>query len=137
MNDQNTTVQDLMDRVSKFRKARGWGDDDQKDIAISIMLEAAELLEHFQWVQTGEVIGNENWRNAVGEEAADVVFLIMELMTELDIDFADAFDKKVKKQEKKYPIERFNPNMTAEEQRKEYHKVKASTRSDYPFGDGE
>jgi len=135
MNDRTTTVQDLKDRVRKFREERGWKDDDLKDIAISILLESAELLEHFQWVKTGEVIGNEKWRHAVGEEAADVLFLLMEICEELGIEVSSAFSAKVSKQEKKYPVERFNPSMTPEEQMKEYRRVKASTRSDYPFGE--
>jgi dCTP diphosphatase len=93
MTDQETTIQELKDMVKKFREERGWLDTDQKDIAISVCLEAAELLEHFQWAKTEDVIDNPKWKEAVGEEISDIVFLLMEMVDRLGIDLASAFDE--------------------------------------------
>ena len=95
---------------------------------------AAELLEHFQWVSTESVKDNERWTRAVGEEMADVVFLIMEMADSLGVDVAEAFEKKLVKQAEKYPLSEFNPGMSQEEQIQSYYKVKAKTRTDHPFG---
>lgn len=135
MTDNATTIQELKEIVRKFREERGWMDNDQKDIAISICLEAAELLEHFQWAQTNDVKDNAKWRKAVGEEISDIVFLIMEMVDRLDIDLASAFREKTVKQAKKYPVDQFNPSLTREEQMKAYYRVKAKTRTDHPFSE--
>jgi dCTP diphosphatase len=135
MTDQQTTIQELKDRVREFRAARGWMETDQKDIAISICLEAAELLEHFQWVKTERVKDDVRWRKALGEEMADVLFLMMELAESFEIDLAAAFEAKTNKQEKKYPLEDFNPEKSVEEQMRAYYRIKAKTRTDYPFGE--
>jgi dCTP diphosphatase len=135
MTDTQTTIQELKERVRGFRAARGWMETDQKDIAISICLEAAELLEHFQWVKTDAVKDDVRWRKALGEEMADVLFLMMELAESFGIDLAAAFEAKTNKQEKKYPLEDFNPQKSDEEQMKAYYRIKAKTRTDYPFRD--
>lgn len=135
MSDKTTTIQDLKDRVRKFREERGWMQTDQKDIAISIVLEAAEILEHFQYVKSEDVQDSPKWRQAVGEEIADVIFLIMEMVDRYEIDLAEAFAAKVAKQEKKYPKEVFRPGMSMQEQMKEYFKVKAKTRVNHPFAE--
>ncbi len=135
MNDTTTTIQQIKEKVKQFREERGWLDTDQKDIAISVCLEAAELLEHFQWAQTEDVMHDERWRKAVGEEIADVVFLLMEMCDRLEIDLASAFEQKVSKQAQKYPVSDFNPNLTRAEQMQAYYRVKARTRSDHPFAD--
>lgn len=128
MNDQVTTLKEIKVKVRQFRAERGWLETDPKDVALSIVLEAAEILEQFQWVKTEEVINNAKWRQAVGEEIADVLYLISELATELEIDIADAFEKKLEKQGKKYPVGRFRPDMSKVERMKEYYQIKAQTR---------
>ncbi|OGV97293.1 hypothetical protein A2W24_06310 [Microgenomates group bacterium RBG_16_45_19] len=135
MNDKQTTVQELKERVKQFRAERGWTDTDQKDVAISICLEAAELLEHFQWVKTEEVKDHSRWRQAVAEEMADVLFLLMELAEQFDIDLAKAFQAKVTKQANKYPLSEFNPSKSKQELRQAYYRIKSKTRTDHPFAE--
>ncbi len=135
MNDQVTTFQEIKDRVRRFRAERGWVETDPKDVALSIVLEAAEILEQFQWVTTEEVVDKPRWRQAVGEEIADVVYLLSELATELQIDIADAFEKKISKQAHKYPLSRFRPEMTKAERMKEYYRIKAKTRGGHPLNE--
>lgn len=137
MNDQKTTIEDLKKRVRKYHTDRGWTATDQKDIAISLALEAAEVLEHFQWHSTKDVINNSEWRNAVGEELSDVLFLMLEMASELDIDLAKAFDQKIKKQEKKYPTSHFNPDIDMKEQMQSYYQVKAKTRGGHPLAEAD
>lgn len=137
MNDKQTTIQQLKEKVTNFRAERGWTHTDQKDVAISITLEAAEILEHFQWHKTETVISNPEWRHAVGEEIADVMFLLLELATELELDLADTFAKKIIKQEKKYPTKDFNPNLNEVEQMNAYYQVKAKTRGGHPLATSE
>ena len=64
-----------------------------------------------------------------------MVFLLMEMCDRLEIDLAEAFDKKVTKQASKYPVSDFNPNLTKAQQMQAYYRVKAKTRSDHPFAD--
>jgi NTP pyrophosphatase (non-canonical NTP hydrolase) len=72
-------MDDLVKEVLAFRDERDWGQfHNPKDLAISITLEAAELLEHFQWKTAGEVaafVASEENRKQVGEEMADVLIL--------------------------------------------------------------
>lgn len=131
MNDQVTTLKEIKGKVRQFRAERGWLETDPKDVALSIVLEAAEILEQFQWVKTEEVIKNPKWRQAVGEEIADVLYLLSELVTELEIDIAEAFEQKLAKLGKKYPIGRFRPDMSKTERMKEYYQIKAQTRGGF------
>jgi DNA-directed RNA polymerase specialized sigma subunit len=64
-----------------------------------------------------------------------VVFLVMEVADSLGIDVAEAFEKKLAKQAEKYPLSDFNPDKNHEEQIEAYRKIKAKTRTDYPFGE--
>lgn len=135
MNDKTTTIQELKKKVRRFREERGWLKTDQKDIALSIVLEAGEILEHFQWVKTEEVIGDKRWRQAVGEEMADVLFLMLEMAEVLEVDLANAFEKKVEKQAKKYPLNQFNKDIPMAEQLRAYYEVKAKTRGGHPLAE--
>lgn len=138
MNDKVTTFQEVKDEVRRFRAERGWLTADPKDVALSIVLEAAEILEQFQWVKSEEVVNNPRWRQAVGEEIADVLYLLSELATELEIDIAQAFEQKLAKQGKKYPLESFSPEMTKEQRMKAYYQIKAKTRGGHhPLADDE
>ena len=59
MNDKKMTIQGLRDKIHKFHVKRKWDKEDPKDIAVSIALEAAEVLELFQWRGGKEVLQNE------------------------------------------------------------------------------
>lgn len=99
-------IQELTDRILEFREARDWKQfHNYKDVAISLVLEATELLEHFQWKSTQEVLYHiEEQRKEIGEELADILYWVLLLSHDLDIDIKVAFMEKMEKNAKKYPV---------------------------------
>lgn len=96
----------LLDKIKKFRDERDWKQfHNHKDMAISIVLESAELLEHFQWKNNEEIekAVKEN-HEEIGEEMADILVYLLELSDNLGIDIIEAAEKKMKKNEIKYPV---------------------------------
>ena len=133
MNDQTTTIADLRKRIQEFRAKRGWTKEDPKDIALSLILEASELLEHFQWLTGDEVASNAKIKEAISEEMSDVLWWLINLGHRLNIDIAASFERKLAKNAKKYPGELFSPTKTEEEQTHEDYKIKAATRGGHPL----
>jgi NTP pyrophosphatase (non-canonical NTP hydrolase) len=107
MSDQKTTVSELRDMVRRFVEARDWRQfHSPKNLSMSLAIEAAELMEHFQWITTdaSRTVGdNAEKRVAVSEELADVVCYALALANELDIDLTEALRDKMVKNERKYP----------------------------------
>ena len=103
-----TNISDLQARIQKFVDDRDWDQfHNPKDISISLMLEAAEVLEHFQWKNSEEMTEHVNsHKYEVGEELADVMYWVLLLAKKLDVDLGKIFEKKMLKNEKKYPIEK-------------------------------
>jgi len=105
MSDQKQTVQELKDAVEAFIVARDWAKfNDPKSLSMSIAIEAAELMEIFQWTSTQdswEIGASEHLR----EELADVMIYCLRLASALDIDVAKAIEEKIVKNGKKYPVE--------------------------------
>lgn len=98
----------LTAQIIEFRDARDWKQfHNPKDLAISLSLEASEVLEHFQWKSKEEmekyVVGS---KQEIGEELADVLYWVLLMSHDLNIDILEALDKKVSKNEKKYPVEK-------------------------------
>lgn len=101
-------IRNLTDKIIKFRNARDWKQfHNPKDVAISLILEAGELLEHYQWKNKEEMRKHikEN-KEAISEEVADVLYWILLASHDLKIDPVKALEKKLKKNEEKYPIEK-------------------------------
>lgn len=120
-NDSNTTLQDLKDAFVQFRDERGWGKHHKpKNLAMSIAIEAAELMEHFQW----DDYGSED-KQGIADELADVLGYCISFAETMDIDIATAFFHKVEHNKKKYPVEIFSPNHDDAEA---YRKIKAAYR---------
>jgi len=93
---------DLQKRILEFRDARNWAQyHNPKDIAVCLSVEAAELLELFLWKQPREPL-----RERVGEELADVLYSVLLLAKEYEIDLHAAMLDKLAKNEAKYPIEK-------------------------------
>ena len=107
MNELN----DLMQKVNKFRDDRNWRQiHNEKDLAISVNLEASELLELFQW-QTSEETVEGNFPE-LKEELADVLIYAFMLADNLDLDIKEIMEAKLKLDELKYPVEKSkNSNM--------------------------
>jgi NTP pyrophosphatase (non-canonical NTP hydrolase) len=101
-------VEDVLKRIRQFRDERDWMKfHDPKNLAMSISIEAAELLEHFQW-KTGEEAGRyaaEN-REALADEVADVAIYLFELADNIGIDLAAAIHRKLDKNAAKYPVDK-------------------------------
>ena len=106
--DGRITVQELKEQVSRFRDERDWLKYDKpKDLAISISLEAAELLEHFQWKtdeQVNESLKDETNLGEVTNEVADVMIYCLGLSDVLRIDVSKAVERKLSKNSEKYPV---------------------------------
>jgi len=106
--DQMSEVKSIIGKIKKFRDERDWMQfHDPKNMAISIILEASELLEHFQWKTKDEV---EKYvlmhREEVQDEIADIAMYLFETADNLGIDLLSAMEKKLAKNSKKYPIEK-------------------------------
>ena len=106
--DQRTTIAALRKRVSNFRDERNWlKDNTPKNLAISISVEAAELLEHFQWKtdeQIREAVKHRAKKDQVSDELADVLILCLGFSDAMGIDVSDAIEAKLKKVAEKYSV---------------------------------
>ncbi len=111
MTDSSTTIAELRQVIADFIAEREWQRyHDPKNLAMSIAIEAAELMEHFQWVrseETAAVLENERQRAEIIDEVADVACYLLSLANALGIDLSDAVHAKVAKNAAKYPVERF------------------------------
>jgi dCTP diphosphatase len=111
MSDQTTPVADLKALVAKFVQERDWNQfHSPKNLSMSIAIEAAELMEHFQWLtidQSRDVFAQPEKLAAIGEELADVLCYSLALANELKIDVAEAVRHKMIKNAVKYPAAEF------------------------------
>src|SRR5215216_7435802 len=101
-------MQDTLARIRKFRDDRDWKQfHDPKNLAASVCIEAAELLELFQWMSGAEATryAAEN-RERVSEEIADVAIYLIELADIAGIDLARAIEAKLEKNAVKYPVDK-------------------------------
>lgn len=95
------SLESVMADINRFRDARNWRPNhNEKDLALSLSLEAAELLEIYQWKTPEE--GNQD-REHLEEEIADVLIYAFMLADNLDMDIEDIIEKKLEKNAKKYP----------------------------------
>ena len=103
-------MDDLVKAVLAFRDQRDWRQfHNPKDLAISITLEAAELLEQFQWKTPAEVetfLADAANRRQVGEEMADVLILLVSMADAVGLDLVQAAWAKLEANARKYPVER-------------------------------
>ena len=101
-------LDELLQKIKKFRDERNWAQfHNHKDMAISIVLEASELLEHFQWKKDDEINAFDNSKNErIEEEIADILIYLVELSDNLGINILEAAGKKLEKNAKKYPVDK-------------------------------
>lgn len=99
-------IKKITAKIKKFRDQRDWMQfHDHKNMAISLMLEAAELLEHFQWKNSAEVEAHvKEHKEDIQDEIADIAMYLFELSDNLGFDLIKAMDKKLKKNIAKYPV---------------------------------
>lgn len=91
-----------MQRIIEFRDERGWASyHNEKDLAISISLEANELLENFQWRNSEEAVTAS--KQNIKEEMADVFIYLLQLAEKMNVDLEEEALKKMEKNALKYP----------------------------------
>lgn len=110
--DETTTIAQLRELMRVFVAERHWEKyHNPKNLAVSAAVEAGELLELFQWLDTEEARtragGEEAFRKAVGEELSDVLLYLLSLANSMDLDVSTIVHAKMVKNRKKYPAEQF------------------------------
>jgi dCTP diphosphatase len=109
--DSQTTLADLRQWVSRFVEQRDWRQfHSPKNLSMALAIEAAELMEHFQWLtpeQSRSVAAEPDRLAPVAEELADVFCYALAMANQLDIDVSAAIRDKMKKNERKYPVEEY------------------------------
>lgn len=104
---QPLTVAQLAQRLQQFADARDWGQfHSPKNLASALIVEAGELLEHFQWMTEDQSrqLGAEK-KQAVAHEMADVLLYLVQLSSSLGVDLMAAASEKMAINEQKYPVE--------------------------------
>lgn len=97
--------EETINKIFKFRDDRDWKQfHNPKDLAISISLEAAELLEVFQW--SGADVSNEGKQDKIKEELADVLNYCVLMADACELDLDEIVQEKIKINERKYPVEK-------------------------------
>jgi len=102
------TVANLRRRVARFVAARDWGQyHEPKNLSMSIAIEAAELMEHFQWLdpdRASQALRDDDKLVAVADELADVLIYSLSLANVLDIDVSAAILGKLDRNEHRFPV---------------------------------
>lgn len=111
MSDGCTTVAELKALVQRFVAERQWQEfHDPKNLSMSIAIEAAELMEHFQWRrsdQLDEVRTNPDAMRLIREETADILAYLLSFAHRMDIDLSQALADKMAGNAARYPVEQF------------------------------
>ncbi len=98
-------MEDLIQKIIEFRDQRNWKQyHNPKDLAISLSLEASELLENFQWKSNEEAL-TERFEQ-IRDEIADVGIYLLLLADDLGIDLEQTILDKLQKNSEKYPVEK-------------------------------
>ena len=108
--DKKITIAQIKKELENFSKKRDWKKyHTPKDLAISISIEAGELLETFQWLTDEEitqVLNDPKKFHQIKSELADVFAYAFTLSNRLDIDVSEAIFDKINENEKKYPVDK-------------------------------
>lgn len=109
MTDNQTSVQHLREILREFVAERDWRQfHSPKNLSMSIAIEAAELMEHFQWITPDDSRNlNAEQKFAAGEELADVICYALAMANELDLDISTTVLNKMQKNREKYPAAEF------------------------------
>lgn len=107
-------IKRLTEKIKVFVRERDWEQfHNHKDLALSLALEAAEVLEHFQWKKPEQVEAHAvSCKEELADELADVACYLFELADNLKIDLSAAVENKIAKNAKKYPVEKSKGNIT-------------------------
>lgn len=109
MPDDTKTLGELKQSVAAFAEERDWNQfHSLKNLAMSISIESAELMECFQWVDNAAsnvLVDDVDARQAVADELADVLIYAMQFANRAEIDLSQAIERKMAINASKYPIE--------------------------------
>lgn len=109
MNDQSTSVADLKSLLATFVSERDWDQfHSPKNLSMSLAIEVAELMEHFQWITveaSREIVHDPAHREDISDELADCLSYILAIANTANIDLAAALEAKMKKNAQKYPAD--------------------------------
>lgn len=111
--EMSVSIENLTKTIVKFSEARDWKQfHNPKDLAISLSIEASELLECFQWKDNNQIneLLSGDYRESVEEEIADVGNYLLLLCNELGIDLSEIIEKKLIKNGIKYPVDKCKGN---------------------------
>lgn len=102
------TIEELQEKIVKFRNARDWKQfHNPKDVSLSLVLEATEVMEHFQWKNESEIKEYiKKNKNEIGKELADTLYWVLLMANDLNIDLEKVFEQKMKDNNKKYPVKK-------------------------------
>jgi NTP pyrophosphatase (non-canonical NTP hydrolase) len=107
-------LEELKGKILEFREKRNWKQfHNPKNLALSITIEAAELMELFQWLNMEESLEfSEKNKEEIESEIADIFNYLILLCNDLDIDLVGITEKKLKVSEKKYPVKKARDKST-------------------------
>lgn len=116
MPDNTTTFQTLKEAVRQFAAEREWEPfHSPKNLSMGLAVEAAELMEHFLWVDSEpsrQVVNDSARLEQVADEMADVACYLLTLANVLHLDLSDAIVAKIAKNAIKYPADKFRGRST-------------------------
>ena len=111
MDDRNTTIMDLKNFVEDFVQEREWSQfHNAKNLSMALTIEACELMDIFKWNTTQEceiMMSEKNTRQDATDELADIMIYALAFSNRNDINISSAIQKKMIKNRKKYPTEKF------------------------------
>ena len=111
MNDRSTTITELKKIVEDFVNERDWSQfHNPKNLSMALAIEAGELMDIFKWNTTQEcedMISEKNIMQEATDELADIMIYALAFSNRNNINISSAIEKKMIKNRKKYPIEKF------------------------------
>ena len=120
--DESTTVADLKRLMQQFIADRDWSQfHTPKNLSMSLAIEVAELMEHFQWLDAAESMARSQdpaHREAIGDELADVCCYLLSLAAAMKFDLSQCVRAKMIKNARKYPAEQFRGRFGADDPRR-------------------
>jgi dCTP diphosphatase len=119
--DAVTTVADLRSGMAQFVREREWEQfHSPKNLAMALVAEATELMEHFLWMENDAsrvAVNDAAVREAVADELADVAGVVLALCNALDLDLSECIARKMAKNVLKYPVEKCRGRYRVEDSR--------------------
>ncbi len=106
--EADSSLGGLQEKLRGFAKARDWDQfHSPKNLSMALIVEAAELVEHFQWLSQDQSTSlPDDKLKKVEEELADILIYLLRISDKLDIDLLQAASKKITRNEEKYPAEK-------------------------------